>query len=144
LALGQAILLIVLPIPLGLVALPMSVLEISVVDVGPEIQLVDLVIAGAMTHRVVRVAGLSLEGRVIFPQALDLCSSNVEMCVSSFKLGRMGESIEYLECGSQIGRRRGEDVLAIALRDEVVIEVPWSWWSGLRCRDPGVATFCSM
>jgi hypothetical protein len=65
----------------------------------------------------------------------------VEMCPSSCKLVQMGESLEYLECGDQIGRRCGKDVLAIALQDEVAIKVPWSRCSRSRCCDRGVATF---
>jgi hypothetical protein len=54
----------------------------------------------------------------------------------------MQESLEYLECGGQIGRMHGEDVLAVALQDEDIIEVPWSRCSWSRSHDPRVATFC--
>jgi hypothetical protein len=57
---------LVLTLSLGLVMLPMavvdSVLEISVVELGLKIRLVDLVNTGAMTHQVARVAGLRSEG----------------------------------------------------------------------------------
>jgi hypothetical protein len=53
-------------LPLSLITLPMVVVdgmpEVSVVEVGPKIRLVDLVITGAMTRRVARVAGLGSEG----------------------------------------------------------------------------------
>jgi hypothetical protein len=55
----------------GLLALPMAVVVgvseiLVVVEVGPEIRLVNLIIARAMTCRVAGVAQLGSEGRVSF------------------------------------------------------------------------------
>jgi hypothetical protein len=53
-------------LPLSLITLPMVVVDgmpdVSVVEVGLKIRLVDLVIIGAMIRRVARVAGLGSEG----------------------------------------------------------------------------------
>jgi hypothetical protein len=90
----EGVLLIVLSpaLPFGLLALPMvvldGVLEISVVvEVGPKIQLVDLIITWAVTCRVVRVAGLGSESWLVLPQPLCLSCNNVEASPSSFELG---------------------------------------------------------
>lgn len=90
---GVVLLVISLPaILFGLILLPMVVVDhapeiLIIVEVGPKIGLIDLIIAGVVASRVVRVAGLSLNSAVILPQVLDLCSHDVETCLSLFDLG---------------------------------------------------------
>ena len=39
--------------------------------------------------------------------------------------GGLLETLKHLEHRGQIGRRRGEDILAVVVEDEVGVEVPW-------------------
>jgi hypothetical protein len=69
----------------GLVVFLMMVVDdrpeisIVVVDVGPEIGLINLVLIGVVAGRVAGVAGLGPKGQVILPQVLDLCRCDMEM-----------------------------------------------------------------
>jgi hypothetical protein len=73
----------------GLVALLMMVVDdrseisIVVVEVGPEVGLINLVVIGVVTGRVAGVARLGPKGRVILPQAQDPCRRNMETSPSS-------------------------------------------------------------
>ena len=50
------------------------------------------------------------------------------MSVGLDDLGGLLEALEYLEHRGEVGRWRGEDVLAIVVEDEVSIEVAGSDW----------------
>ena len=55
-------------------------------------------------------------------------------------LGSLGKTIEYLKNGSHVGGWRGEDLMAVVVQDELVLEVPGPWMSSMPLCSPGVAT----
>jgi hypothetical protein len=50
------------------------------------------------------------------------------------------KTLEYLEYGGHVCRWRGEDFVAVVVRDKLVLEVPGPWGRSTPSCNPGVAT----
>ena len=62
-------------------------------------------------------------GRVVLAQLLGLLGSHVQMSAGLDDLGGLLVALEHLEHRSEVGRRHGENVLAVVVEDEVGVEV---------------------
>ena len=55
-----------------------------------------------------------------------------------FDLRGLGKTFEYLKNGGHVGRWHGEDLVAVVVQDELVLEVPGPWWRWTPPSNPGV------
>jgi len=78
---------------------------------------------------------------VLLPQALSLGCCNVETSTGFCNLRSLRKILDYLEYGGHVCRWRGEDFMAVVVQDELVLEVPRSWWRSAWWCNPGVANF---
>ena len=69
------------------------------------------------------VTRLGVVSRVVLVQLLGLRGSHVQASASLDDLGGLLETLEHLEHHGKVGRRRGKDVLAVVVEDEVGLEV---------------------
>ena len=124
---GDAVFLVVLAtsLALGGVALAVTVVDawaqVLLVELEAEVVLVDLSIVAVGPCRV--VARLGAVGRVVLAQLQGLSGSHVQTSTSLDDHGGFQETLEHLEHHSEVGRWRGEDVLAVVVEDEVSVEV---------------------
>ena len=72
------------------------------------------------------VTRLGAIGRVVLVQLLDLRGGHMQTSTSLDDLGGLLEALKHLEHRGKVGRRCGEDVLAVVVEDEVGVEVAWS------------------
>ena len=69
------------------------------------------------------VARLGAVGRVVLVQLLGFCGSHMQTGVSLDDLGGLLEDLEHLEHRGKVGRRHGEDVMAVVVEDKVGVKV---------------------
>ena len=125
---GDAMFLVVLATSLmfGSVALAVMIVDartqILSVELEVEVVLVDLLFIVAVGSCLV-VTRLGAVGRVVFAQLLGMRGSDMQASTSLDDLGGILEALEYLEHRGEVGRWRGEDVLAVVVEDEVGVEV---------------------
>jgi len=72
------------------------------------------------------VARLGAVSRVVLAQLLGLHGGHMQVSTGLDDLGGLLEALEHLEHRGDIGRWRGEDDLAIVVKDKFVVEVAWS------------------
>ena len=54
-------------------------------------------------------------------------------------LGSLRKTFEYLKNDDHVGGWHGEDLVAVVVEDELVLEVPGPWWRWTPPSNPGVA-----
>ena len=107
-------------------------ITVSVVDAGmqtlavkvvSEIGLVGLLVASVEASR---VEGTRLHpiSRVLLSHMLVLSCCDMETSTSFFDFMGVGKRLEYLEYGGHVGRWRGEDIMAVVLQHELILQVP--------------------
>jgi hypothetical protein len=63
----------------------------------------------------------------------------VETSASFFNLRSLGKDFEYMEYSGHVGRWCGEDLVAVVVQDELVLEVLGPWWRWAPSSNPGIA-----
>ena len=110
----------------GGVAFMMTVVDawaqVLLVELEAEVVLVDLLFIVAGSCRV--KTRLGVVGRAVLAYLLGLCGGHVQTSPILDDLGGLLETLKYLEHRGQVGSRRGEDVLAVVVENEVGVKVP--------------------
>ena len=126
-------------LPLGIVPLATAVVDawskVTTVEAGTGIRQVDLLLVAMRAYRAVGARLRPVVG-VLLPQALNLGCCNVETSTGFLDLGSLGKTIEYLKNGGHVGGWRGEDLVAVIVQDELVLEVPGPWWRSTPSPNP--------